>query len=235
MSYDKNPRSGSDNTSPEFRVEVWGPDALFTRPEFKGERVSYDVMTPSAARGILEAIFYHPGMKYKIDRIHVCAPIRFASIRRNEIKCKVNSKAVYRAATEGDLTGLYIPAAQEICQRSSLVLKNVRYVIEAHMELTKDHYAHDTLEKFCAMAHRRIRRGQFYHMPWFGIREYAAFFAPCEEIPACPPELKGRQDLGWMLYDMDYSSKDIAPQFFRAVMEDGVINVPDPRSEEVRK
>lgn len=117
------------------KVEVWGDYALFTRPEMKVERVSYDVMTPSAARGLIEAVFWHPGLKRWIDKIHVLAPIRFTNVRRNEVKAKVLGSNVKAAIGGGD-TPLYISTVQNIQQRASLVLRDVRYVIEAHFKMT---------------------------------------------------------------------------------------------------
>ena len=177
-------------------LEVWGDYALFTRPEMKVERVSYDVMTPSAARGLIEAIYWHPGLRWVIDCIHVCAPIRFTNLRRNEVK-------------------------------STLSARSVRTVMERGTG--------DNPGKFQDIVKRRIQRGQFYHQPCFGCREFPAQFRWCEEPPPCPEELKGPRDLGWMLYDMDYTNpEDIRPLFFRASLEDGVLRVPGRNSREVR-
>lgn len=219
-----------------IKLEVWGDYALFTRPELKGERVTYDVMTPSAARGILEAIYYHPGMQYVIDKIHVCAPIRYTNIRRNEVKSKLNSSAALKAMQSGDLSELYLAASTDICQRASLILRGVHYVIEAHFEMTKNANPSDNPSKFQTILTRRAEKGQCFHQPCFGIREYPAYFQLCEEIPPCPAELKGERDLGFMLYDLDFSNPhNIQPMFFHARMKDGIVTVPDPRSEEVLK
>ena len=118
-----------------IKLEVWGDYALFTRPEMKTERVSYDVMTPSAARGILEAIFWHPGLVYRIDRIHVCAPIRFANVRRNEVKSTANARSA-RTAMEKGQGEIFIATSDDIQQRAAMLLKNVHYVIEAHFDMT---------------------------------------------------------------------------------------------------
>lgn len=217
-----------------IRLEVWGDFALFTRPEMKTERVSYDVMTPSAARGILEAIYWHPGMKWVIDKIYVCSPIRFCNVRRNEVKSTVSlksAKAVMEKG-EGDLA-LYI-AGDVRQQRDAMLLRNVHYVIEAHFDMTSDATADDNPGKFQDIIKRRINRGQCYHHPYFGCREFPVNFAMCEKIPQCPDELKGKKDLGFMLWDMDYSDpKDIQPLFFRALMVDGVLTIPSRDSEEV--
>ena len=215
-------------------LEVWGEYACFSRPEMKTERVSYDVITPSAARGLIEAIFWHPGLRWRIDRIQVCAPIRFTNIRRNEVKDVISADKVKTVMKRG--TGeLYLAAPESIQQRAAMVLKDVRYVIDAHFELTDRAAPGDNAGKFQEMTRRRIEKGQFYHQPCFGVREFPACFQVCETVPPCPDELKGERDLGWMLLDMDYSDPaDIRPIFFRAVMRDGVILVPDPRREGVR-
>lgn len=204
-------------------VEVWGDYACYSRPEMKVERVSYDVMTPSAARGLLEAIYWHPGMKWVIDRIHVCAPIRFTNIRRNEVKDIASPRKPYLVTSDS------------IQQRAAMVLRDVRYVIDAHFEMTVRANPTDNPGKFQDIMRRRLEKGQFYHQPCFGVREFPAHFKPCTQLPPCPEELKGEKDLGWMLLDMDYSApENITPRFFRAVLHDGVLDVPPMYSEEVR-
>ena len=216
-------------------LEVWGDYACFSRPEMKVERVSYDVITPSAARGLIEAIMWHPGMLWKIDRIQVCAPIRFTNIRRNEVKDVISARAVKTAMEQGK-GNLYLATPESIQQRAAMILKDVHYVIDAHFELTNGANVSDNAGKFQEMTRRRIEKGQFYHQPCFGVREFPAHFRMCRERPPCPEELKGEKDLGWMLLDMDYSTPDdIRPKFFRAVMRDGVIDVPDPTSEGVTR
>ena len=208
------------------RLEVWGDYACFTRPEMKVERVSYDVMTPSAARGIMEAIFWHPGMKYVIDRIHVLSPIAFANIRRNEVKSKVSASAVYEHMTGGG-KDLYLNTSEDIQQRAAMVLQNVRYVIDAHFELVPDKMgAGDNVGKFSEMLKRRIEKGQCYHRPYFGCREFPVQFQMWEEkdIPTAYPN--ETRDLGFMLFDMDYRDpQNIRPMFFRAKLENGVLDL----------
>ena len=216
-----------------IRVEVWGDYALFSRPEMKVERVSYDVITPSAARGLLESIYWHPGLSWKIDRIYVCNPIRFTNIRRNEVKDVVSGSNVKSVMKSGK-GEIYIATSESIQQRAAMVLKDVRYVIEAHFDMTDNAAASDNPGKFQDIMKRRLERGQFYSMPYMGTREFPAHFKPCIEIPECPDELKGTRDLGWMLLDMDYTDRsDIQPRFFRATMTDGVIDVPEFDSAEV--
>lgn len=217
-----------------IKLEVWGDYACFTRPEMKVERVSYDVMTPSAARGLVEAIYWHPGLKWVVDRIHVCAPIRFTNLRRNEVKSTISARTARTVMERG--TGiLYLSTSEDIQQRAALLLREVHYVIEAHFEMTERASLGDNPGKFQDIVKRRIQRGQFYHQPCFGCREFPAQFRMCEQLPPCPAELKGERDLGWMLYDTDYTdAENIRPLFFRGVLRDGVMEVPARDSEEVR-
>ena len=214
-------------------VEVWGDYACFSRPEMKVERVSYDVMTPSAARGLLEALYWHPGMKWVVDRIHVCAPIRFTNIRRNEVKDTLSARKAQTVMEKGG--ELYLATPDSIQQRAAMVLRDVRYVIDAHFEMTARATLTDNPGKFQDITRRRVEKGQFYHQPCFGVREFPAHFKPCTQLPPCPEELKGEKDLGWMLLDLDYSDpENITPNFFRAVLHDGVMEVPPMYSQEVR-
>ena len=214
-------------------LEVWGDSACFSRPEMKVERVSYDVMTPSAARGLLEAIYLHPGLRYRIDKIHVCAPIRFMNLRRNEVKSVISARSA-RTVMERGSGDLYMVTSQEIQQRAAMLLRDVHYIIEAHFEMTDKAAPSDNPGKFQDIIQRRIRKGQCYYQPCFGCREFPAHFKPCEAVPPCPEELLGRRDFGWMLYDMDYTDpENIQPRFFRAILQDGILTVPDWNSEEV--
>lgn len=213
-------------------VEVWGDYACFSRPELKTERVSYDVMTPSAARGLLDAIYWHPGMRWVVDRIHVCAPIRFTNIRRNEVKDIISARNAKAAMESG--VEIYLATSESIQQRAAMVLRDVRYVIDAHFEMTARATPTDNPGKFQDIMRRRVEKGQFHHQPCFGVREFPAQFKPCEELPPCPEELSGEKDLGWMLLDLDYSDREnITPRFFRAVLRDGVLEVPPMYSQEV--
>ena len=207
-------------------IEVWGDYACFSRPEMKTERVSYDIMTPSAARGLVEAIYWHPGMKYHIDRIHLLKPVQFASIRRNEVKATLLSSAALSAAKGGEVPMLC--TAENIQQRAALVLQDVHYVIECHFTMTEKAASGDNPGKFQDILRRRLKKGQCYHQPCFGCREFPANFrewhGSAEEIPALPLT----QDLGFMLYDLDYSDpENIRSQFFRAKLENGVLDCRD--------
>ena len=219
-----------------IQVEVWGDYACFTRPEMKTERVSYDVMTPSAARGLLESIYWHPGLRWVIECIHVCSPIRFTNIRRNEVKDVISARAVKSVMEKGKgIDELYLVTTESIQQRAAMVLKDVHYVIDAHFDMTDKAAPGDNPGKFQDIIKRRLERGQCYSMPYFGTREFAAHFAHCTELPPCPEELLGERDLGWMLWDMDYTDpQDIKPKFFRAKLADGAMDVPPPESGEVK-
>lgn len=220
-----------------IKLYTWGDYACFTRPEMKTERVSYDLITPSAARGLLEAIYWHPGLAWVIDSIRVCRPIRFTNIRRNEVKSKISLSNALSAinGNKSKDSGLWLNTRAEIAQRASMLLRDVAYVIEAHFEMTPKATPADNPGKFQDIIKRRIHKGQFYHQPCFGCREFAASFGPCPAaLPPCPDELSGRRDLGYMLWDMDYSDpRNIRPLFFRAIMEDGLVRVPTRRSGEV--
>ena len=156
-------------------MEVWGDYACFTRPEMKTERVSYDMMPPSAARGLLESIYWHPGLRWVIDRIRVCAPIRFTNLRRNEVKSTISARSA-RTVMERGKGELYLVTSQDIQQRAAMLLRDVRYVIDAHFDITAQASASDNDGKFQDIIKRRIRRGQFYSQPYFGCREFPAQF-----------------------------------------------------------
>ena len=208
-----------------IQLEVWGDYALFSRPELKVERMSYDVPTPSAARGLVEAIYYHPGLCWHIDRVYVLEPIRFVSVRRNEVDSKLPATAA-RAAAQGSTAPLYLVSSQSIVQRASLVLQKVHYVIEAHFAMTDRAAPGDNPGKFQDIVTRRMERGQCFHAPYFGCREFPASFRlwPGGEIPAVPLT----RDLGLMLYDFDYSDPaGIRPLYFRAKLVDGVLDLRD--------
>ena len=202
-------------------IEVWGRYACFSRPEMKTERVSYDVMTPSAARGLVEAIFWHPGLRYTIDRIYVLNPIRFTNIRRNEVKSTLLASSVLAAAKGGAMPVLN--PSQDIQQRAAMVLQDVHYVIACHFDMTAQASPSDNPGKFQDILRRRVQRGSCYHTPYFGCREFPASFRQWDggEIPA----IDVTQELGWMLYDMDYADQqDIRAKFFRARLEHGVLD-----------
>lgn len=210
-----------------IRIHVWGDYALFSRPELSTERYTYDVITPSAARGILDAIYYHPGMRWRIKRIFVQKPICFTNVRRNEVSKKILASDLYAAANGSDKP-IYINRSEAIQQRASTILRDVSYVIEANFELIPEKMsADDSADKFYAIFSNRLKSGKCFTQPYFGCREFAASFEPYPEDKE--PETIGEdRDFGIMLYDMDYSQVgNIQPTYFRAVMKNGIIDLRD--------
>lgn len=206
------------------RLHCWGDWACFTRPEMKVERVSYDAMTPSAARGILEAIYWKPEIRWVVDGITVLKPIRFSSVRRNEVSDKISQGTAKKVmnAGKGELC-LQITEARQ--QRATLLLREVGYVIDAHFHIQS---GPQNVAKHLDQFKRRARRGACFTRPYLGCREFAAHFALLEEgedVPEVDASLKGERDLGWMLHDIDFGMNREA-RFFRAQMLDGVISVP---------
>jgi CRISPR-associated protein Cas5d len=206
-----------------FRLKVWGENACFTRPEMKVERVSYDVMTPSAARGILEAILWKPAIRWQVHRIDVLSPIRWASARRNEVGAVMSPRT----------NGLFVEDHRQ--QRAGLFLRDVAYAIHAFFEMTAKAGAEDNVKKFEEMFIRRAEKGQCFHRPYLGCREFAAHFKPiAAEMEEFQPIAETR-DLGFMLYDIDHSGPEPIPMWFRARIESGRVHVPPIESEEVRR
>jgi CRISPR-associated protein Cas5d len=217
-----------------IRLRVSGRWALFTRPEMKVERVSYDVMTPSAARGILEAIHWKPSIKWIVDEIHVLKPIRFQSIRRNEVGAKAPTRAIGTAMKTGEIGNLALVIEDNRQQRASTVLTDAAYVICAHFALTPKAGPEDNEGKHLDTFNRRARKGQCFHQPCLGTREFPAQFELIEPAAAIPQAIDETRDLGFMLYDVDHGS-DRASLFFRASLEKGVMKVPPPDSPEIRR
>lgn len=209
------------------RLHVWGERACFTRPEMKVERVSYDVMTPSAARGLLEAVLWKPQIHWIVDRIHVLKPIRFQSIRRNEVGAKASAANAERAMRAGTTAGLGLVVEEHRQQRAATLLVDVAYVIEARFALTGKAGPDDTPAKYLSMFNRRAAAGQCFHRPYLGTREFPADFAlltPDAPLPAStlPHDQRGR-DLGFMLHDI--VGPERVSHFFRARLTGGVLDV----------
>lgn len=204
-----------------LEVKVWGELACFTRPEMKVERVSYDVMTPSAARGLLEAIFWKPAFSWRVREIEVLNPIRHQSILRNEVNTRASAAAA-RAWT-GTASGFLVE--DDRAQRHTLALRDVAYVIRADQEINRA-IADEHPEKYRDQFRRRVAKGQFFAPPCLGCREFPAYFeAPSGEEHPIPLST----DLGRMLFDIDYgqgAEERGGPRFFRARLEDGVLLVP---------
>jgi CRISPR-associated protein Cas5d len=209
------------------KLKVWGDYACFTRPEMKVERVSYDVMTPSAARGVLEAIYWKPAIRWVIDRIHVLKPIRFDNIRRNEISSKLPIGNVKKAMKDGHVL-LEVFIEDDRQQRAAMVLRDVEYVIDAHFEFTGSEDNNPAKHK--EIFDRRAAKGQYFHHPYLGCREFPAHYESVDKVP--PSVHKGEKDLGWMLRDIDFE-KGMEAKFFRAVMRNGIIEVPPLNAKEV--
>ncbi len=210
------------------KLKVWGDYACFTRPEMKVERVSYEVMTPSAARGILEAILWNPAIKWTILQIDVINPIKWESVRRNEVgKVVPKPSAAYMAGGLNKPLGIYVDEGKTRQQRAGLFLKQVAYVIHAEFEMTERAGEDDTVTKFEQMFIRRASAGQCFHRPYFGCREFPVHFEFIEKGAELPDTIKDTRDLGWMLYDMDYSGKEPMPQFYHAKMVHGSVDLRD--------
>ena len=209
------------------RLHVWGDRACFTRPEMKVERVSYDVPTPSAARGILEAIHWKPQIVWLIDRIHILRPIRTQTFRRNEVGSRASATLAARAMESRDLAGVGLIADQDRQQRAATILTAVEYVIEAHFELTAKGHGEDPA-KHVSMFNRRAEAGQCFHRPCLGTREFPADFALVPDGAPLPPsqlpEREQDRDLGWMLHDIDFADGRTS-RFFRARLSGGVLDV----------
>jgi len=220
-----------------FCLEISGDFACFTRPEMKVERVSYDIITPSAVRAVFESILWKPAIRWQPERIEVLAPIRWTNIRRNEVGSKLSVANVKSAMQSGSgAIALYVEEERQ--QRASLLLRDVRYRVSASFSMTGRAGAEENTQKFAEMFARRAAKGQCINQPYLGCREFACDFRlvePGEGAATIPEELRGNRDIGWMLYDLDFS--DLAspqPRFFHAHMNDGVVNIPSWDSAEVR-
>ncbi len=210
-------------------LEVRGDFACFTRPEMKVERVSYDVITPSAARAIFDAILWKPAIRWQITRIEVLNPVRWVNLRRNEVGSTIPVSNV-KKAMHGTLDRLALDVESDRQQRAGLFLRDVRYRLHAHFELLDKN---ESPAKYSEMFERRARKGQCFNQPYLGCREFACAFRLPDD--ADPPPIAETRDLGWMLYDLDYRDPaHPAPRFFNARMENGVIDVPAWDSAEVR-
>jgi len=219
-----------------YCLELSGPYACFTRPEMKVERVSYDVMTPSAARACFEAILWKPAIRWHVRKIEVLKPVRWINLRRNEVTSVVSVANVKKAmsGTEVDLS-IYADNSSERAQRAGLFLRDVAYRVHADLHVLPGTAPDNTPMKFREMFERRARKGQCVNQPYLGCREFAAAFRLVDDPDSEMPAIMETRDLGFMLHDLDFSNPaDPQPRFFRARMENGVVNVPAWDSEEVR-
>ena len=214
-------------------LEVRGDYACFTRPELKVERVSYDVMTPSAARAVFEAVLWKPAIRWEIDRIEVLRPIQWSSFRRNEVGSKVPTGSVETAMRGPDLLRPFY-ADDDRQQRASIVLRDVAYRIWAQPVLTTKASPDESLVKYVEMFRRRAAHGQCVNQPYLGCREFACRFELVENAAVLPTAIDESRDLGIMLYDLDFADAEMPqPLFFRANLERGVLHVPKRDSAEV--
>lgn len=212
----------SEMRSPTLCLRARGPLACFTRPELKVERVSYSVMTPSAARGLLEAVLWKPAIQWHIERIHVLKEIRFTAFRRNEVNSKA-SRPPEKLVANGGTAPIYF-ADEDRAQRNTVALRDVDYVIDAHFTLTEKAGPEDNLKKFKEIFQRRVEKGQHFHQPYFGCREFVAEVLPPD---SAPPSISENADLGLMLLDIAYGKNENTPIFFAARLENGILEVPD--------
>jgi CRISPR-associated protein Cas5d len=211
-----------------IRIRVRGDYALFTRPEMKVERVSYDIITPSAARGIIEAVYWKPAVRWVIDKIHVLKEIEFTNIRRNEVSEKASDSEARRRMNGTTTEPMYLSATDNRQQRAALVLKNVDYLIEAHFDLIDKSAGEAEEKKHYNIILRRLREGQHFHAPCLGTREFGAKVELIEDGASIPKSPLRDMELGWMLYDLDFAdSEDIKPQFFKASLKAGVLDLTD--------
>lgn len=239
-----------------YCLEVSGPFACFTRPEMKVERVSYDVITPSAARAVFEAILWKPAIRWRVTRIEVLKPIRWINLRRNEVGAKASVRNAERAMAAGaGQLSLYIEDERQ--QRAGLFLRDVAYRLHAELHFLPQRPPHrlnhphlagqpvcldeadverqpETPAKYLSMFERRAARGQCVNQPYLGCREFAADFRLVDGGPGCAP-IRETRDLGYMLHDLDFGADGITPRFFRAQMNEGVIDVPAFDSGEVKQ
>lgn len=207
--------------SPSLSLRARGPLACFTRPELKAERVSYPVMTPSAARGLIEAVLWKPAIRWRIHHIRVLQPIRFVSFRRNEVNSKAPTPSKRLVDAGGQPPTLY--ADDDRAQRNTVALRDVDYVIEASFEMTDRAGPADNVTKFVEIFERRLAKGQHFHHPYLGCREFAADVLPAADAP---PPIDDTRDLGLMLWDIEFGGDVNQPLFFAARLEVGVLQVP---------
>jgi CRISPR-associated protein Cas5d len=217
-----------------YCLEVSGDFACFTRPEMKVERVSYDVMTPSSARAVFESILWKPAIRWHVEKIEVLKPIRWVSIRRNEVGAVVSVRNAQEAMNKGS-GSLGLNIEDERQQRAGLFLRDVTYRIHAHFELLPNAGENNTMGKFLDMFERRAEKGQCVNQPYLGCREFACDFRLIDTAQPQVAPIAETRDLGWMLHDLDYTKPaDPQPRFFRAALENGVLRIPAWDSDEVR-
>lgn len=206
-----------------FCLEVSGELACFTRPEMKVERVSYELITPSAARAVFDAIFWKPAIRWQVRRIDVLAPVRWTNLRRNEVAGVLSTSQVQQAMKAG-AGSLALYADEDRQQRAALLLRNVAYRLHADLCVQPQRDDPAPAAKFFEIFERRARRGQCVNQPYLGCREFAARWRLVDDLRAQPAPIDETRDLGWMLHDMDFTEPaDPQPRFFHARMVGGVV------------
>jgi CRISPR-associated protein Cas5d len=225
-----------------YCLEVSGDFACFTRPEMKVERVSYDVITPSAARAIFEAIFWKPAINWRITQIDILNSVQWISIRRNEVSKVFSSPTAKQInGQSGEMMGFYVDdigddgKLKHRQQRAGLFLRDVKYRIYADLIFDSSQDPEASYGKYAAMFERRAEKGQCFNQPYLGCREFSCSFRIVTDLEKEPMPIVESRALGWMLYDLDYTNKESpSPRFFNAEIKNGVVNVPAWNSEEVR-
>ncbi len=207
--------------SPTLKLRAKGDLACFTRPELKVERVTYPVMTPSAARGLMEAVLWKPAIQWHVECIKVLSPIRFVAFRRNEVNSKAKTPTQSVIQNGGYMRPYYIE--DDRAQRNTVALRDVDYIVEAHFTFTDRKGADDNMTKFVDMFTRRVAKGQHFHHPYLGCREFPATILPTDDAPS---PISDSRDLGLMLWDILYQNGKNYPVFFPAALESGVLKVP---------
>jgi len=216
-----------------YCLELAGDFACFTRPEMKVERVSYDVMTPSAARACFEAILWKPAIRWHVRKIEVLKPIRWINLRRNEVASVVSTRNV-EAAMKSGYGELALHIEDDRQQRAGLFLRDVAYRVHADLEFFPARDPGESAAKYQAMFERRAAKGQCVNQPYLGTREFAARYRLVTDTANEPNPIEESRDLGFMLHDLDFSdAADPQPRFFRARMEQGVVDIPAWNSAQV--
>lgn len=220
--------------SRRYCLEVRGDWACFTRPEMKVERVSYDVITPSAARAVFDAILWKPAMRWRVVRVEVLRPVRWANLRRNEVASVASVHNVQRAMADGcGALALYVDEDRQ--QRATLMLRDVAYRLHADLIVREARDDREPPVKFFEMFERRARKGQCVSQPYLGCREFAARWRLVDDPTDAPPPIAESRELGWMLHDLDFTNPaDPQPRFFRARLVDGVVECDERELEVVR-
>lgn len=206
----------------EYKVRIRGEYACFTRPELKTERVSYEVITPSAARGILEAILWKPAVCWRVRRITLLAPVKFVQVKRNEVTSRLSVANALRGMRGGAPPDYF--AEEDRAQRNTVALREVDYAVEAELRMTARQGPDDNAKKFDEMFRRRLEKGQSHYQPYLGCREFPAVV---EAYTGTPPPVEETRDLGHMLHDIRYGDGRNEAVLFRAQLERGVIEVPE--------